>query len=73
MTDLTPVPGATARFDDDGNEIVDVLTCGHPSCGRSWNDAAISEVTPVPAGRCPFEYEHAASDEEIERSFDAYR
>lgn len=56
MDKLTPVPGATVRKDEDGNDIVDVMTCGH--CGRSWNDAAISGVTPVPSGRCPFEYEH---------------
>ena len=61
MSKLTPVPGATLRQDDDGNDIVVVATCGH--CGRSWNDAAISSVTPVPAGRCPFEYEHADEDE----------
>ena len=52
---LTPVPGATSRYDENGNEIIDILTCGH--CGRSWNDAATSAVTPVPSGRCPFEYE----------------
>lgn len=53
---LIPVPGATVRLDEDGNEIVLVATCGE--CGRSWNDAAVSGVTPVPSGRCPFEYEH---------------
>lgn len=53
---LTPVPGATPRYDDDGNEIVRVVTCG--ACGRSWNDAAISGITPAPSGRCPFEYDH---------------
>lgn len=56
MVNLTPVPGATPRYDHDGNEIVVVATCGH--CGRSWNDAATSAVTPVPSGRCPFEAEH---------------
>lgn len=53
---LTPVPGATVRLDDDGEPIVAVATCG--TCGRSWNDAAVSALTPVPAGRCPFEYDH---------------
>lgn len=58
MTDdqLTPIPGATLRYDDDGHAIVDIATCG--TCGRSWNDALVSSVTPVPSGRCPFEYEH---------------
>lgn len=58
---LTPVPNARPRYDDDGNEIVDIATCG--TCGRSWNDAAISTVTPVPAGRCPFEYDHDEADD----------
>ena len=58
---LTPVPGATLRHDDDGNPIVDVVTCG--VCGRSWNDAAVSDRTPVPSGRCPFEYDHEYPDE----------
>lgn len=53
---LTPVPGATPVYDEDGNEVVTVATCGH--CGRSWNDAAISAVTPAPSARCPFEYDH---------------
>lgn len=30
--------------------------CGH--CGRAWNDSRSSSCTPVPAGRCPFEYDH---------------
>lgn len=56
VSNLTIVPGATPRYDDDGREIVVVATCG--VCGRSWNDAAISSVTPVPSARCPFEYDH---------------
>lgn len=31
-------------------------TCGH--CGRTWDDAHISGMTPTPAGRCPFEHMH---------------
>lgn len=50
---LTPIDGAEPFFDADGREIVNVATCG--TCGRSWNDAQISDVTPAPAGRCPFE------------------
>ena len=46
----------TLRYDDDGNPIVQMATCG--GCGRSWNDALITGTTPTPAGRCPFEYEH---------------
>lgn len=60
MPMLTPVPGATPTYDDDGNEVVEVVTCG--TCGRSWNDAAVSDVTPAPSARCPFEYEHEFPD-----------
>lgn len=31
-------------------------TCG--TCGRRWDDAKSTSLTPVPAGRCPFEYAH---------------
>lgn len=61
-TELTPIPGATRRYDDDGQPIVDIATCGH--CGRSWDDAMVSHLTPAPAGRCPFEYDHEYDDEE---------
>lgn len=27
-------------------------------CGRAWDDSISTSTTPVPAGRCPFEYEH---------------
>lgn len=47
----------TIRLDDDGQPIVETATCG--TCGRSWNDAAISGRTPTPSGRCPFEADHA--------------
>lgn len=50
----------TPQYDDDGNEIVEIATCG--TCGRSWNDAAVSSRTPAPAGRCPFEYNHESEE-----------
>lgn len=31
-------------------------TCGY--CGLTWNDAVSTSMTPVPAGRCPFEEFH---------------
>lgn len=62
---LTPIPGATPRYDDDGRERVDVATCG--TCGRSWNDAQSSSLTPAPSGRCPFEYEHEDEPEHEEQ------
>ena len=63
MTELTPVPGAVTRFDPDGEPYVTVATCG--TCGLSWNDAAASSVTPTPAGRCPFEYDHEEEEPEV--------
>lgn len=33
-----------------------IATCG--TCGLSWNDAAVTSMTPAPAGRCPFEAFH---------------
>lgn len=35
---------------------VDLMTCGE--CGRSWDDAERTSMTPTPAGRCPFEAFH---------------
>jgi hypothetical protein len=49
--------GARPQFDEDGNVRVDIATCG--SCGMSWNDALMTERTPAPSARCPYEYIHA--------------
>lgn len=38
-----------------------VATCG--TCGRSWEDSHVTGVTPVPSGRCPFEYDHEEADD----------
>ncbi len=38
----------------------DRVTCG--TCGRSWDDAVVTGMTPAPSGRCPFEQYH--EDEE---------
>ena len=51
----------TPQYDDDGKLIEEWMTCGH--CGRTWNDAVITSITPVPSGRCPFESEHEYDDE----------
>lgn len=32
------------------------MTCG--TCGMSWDDDKPTAWTPVPGGRCPFEYYH---------------
>lgn len=34
----------------------DRVTCG--TCGRSWDDAIVTQWTPAPGARCPFEYFH---------------
>jgi hypothetical protein len=34
----------------------DLTTCGQ--CGRSWDDAVVTGITPAPSARCPFEYYH---------------
>jgi len=39
----------------------DRATCGH--CGRSWDDAVITDWTPAPSARCPFEYFHDYEEE----------
>lgn len=48
--------------DEDGRVIMDPTTCG--TCGRTWNDARSTALTPTPSARCPFEYEHDEEDEE---------
>jgi hypothetical protein len=46
----------------------DPVTCG--TCGRSWDDAKSTSMTPTPAGRCPFEafHEYTASGRPMARS-----
>ncbi len=31
-------------------------------CGRGWDDSVSTSVTPTPAARCPFEYDHENPD-----------
>lgn len=39
-------------------------TCGH--CGLSWDDDKVTEMTPTPSGRCPFEpFHEEETDEEL--------
>lgn len=52
--------GATPQLDDDGNTIEEIATCN--TCGKEWNDALITDRTPAPSARCPYEAIH----EEIE-------
>ena len=40
----------------------DLTTCG--TCGRSWDDAVITGMTPAPSARCPFEYYHDYDDDD---------
>lgn len=48
--------GATPQLDDDGRTKENIATCG--TCGKSWNNALISERTPAPSARCPYEALH---------------
>jgi len=49
------------QYDEMGRPVVEIMTDGE--CGRSWNDKLITSRTPVPAARCPFEYDHDGTDE----------
>lgn len=55
-------PSLTAkrRTDSDGRPISAMTQCG--TCYRWWDDAIITSMTPVPAGRCPFEYDHPSTE-----------
>lgn len=50
------IAAGSVQIDSDGHDIIETETCG--TCGRSWNAARISELTPPPSGRCPYEYAH---------------
>lgn len=56
-----PSLNAERRTNDDGEPISAMTQCG--VCGRWWDDAIPTSLTPVPAGRCPFEYEHGTPPE----------
>lgn len=43
------------------NPDADLATCGN--CERTWDDAVVTSWTPVPSGRCPFEYDHEGEHE----------
>lgn len=60
----------TRRYDDDGAPIIRIATCG--ACGRSWDDALGTSMTPAPAARCPFEDEHEDEDESADDTVTAY-
>ena len=54
--EISEANGATPQLDENGGTVVDMATCG--TCGLSWNDALISDSTPAPSARCPYEYIH---------------
>jgi hypothetical protein len=39
-----------------------IATCGH--CGLSWDDSIVTDWTPVPSARCPFEPFHVYEDDD---------
>lgn len=53
--------GAEVQLDESGETREDIATCGE--CGKSWNDALITDRTPVPSGRCPYESIHDEIEE----------
>jgi hypothetical protein len=56
------IDGGRANTDGpDGEHKPDLATCGH--CGRTWDNARISSLTPAPSARCPFEYAHTYEDD----------
>lgn len=62
----TRVLGILARADanrrgPNGEHVPELATCG--TCGRTWDDGRISELTPAPGARCPFEGAHAPEPE----------
>jgi hypothetical protein len=48
--------GAQPQLDEMGNIKEDLATCG--MCGLTWNDALITNRTPAPSARCPYENIH---------------
>lgn len=64
--EVLSIPAETRNVYDEntGRWTVQVATCGH--CGRSWNDAASTSITPTPGGRCPFESMHEYDDAAID-------
>jgi len=47
---------------DDDEEAQDRATCG--TCGLSWDDAIVTQYTPAPSARCPFEQYHLSEDDD---------
>lgn len=52
-------------LEQDDEEATDLATCGE--CGRSWDDAIPTGLTPVPSGRCPFEAFHGGDPDTCEQ------
>jgi hypothetical protein len=48
--------GRKNRYGEYGEHVPRMTTCG--ACGRTWDDGRVSELTPTPSARCPFEYAH---------------
>ena len=41
--------------------------CG--TCGKGWDDSISTSVTPTPAGRCPFEYDHEQEVPDVKAAY----
>jgi hypothetical protein len=56
IAETIPADFAVQPIDPDVPTAVSPATCGN--CGLTWDDGISTSWTPVPSGRCPFEYFH---------------
>ncbi|AXQ62119.1 hypothetical protein SEA_SKYSAND_86 [Gordonia phage Skysand] len=56
ITERATGPALTGYLRADGRTLAEIVRC--EECGRRWDDAVSTSVTPAPSGRCPFEYDH---------------
>lgn len=54
--DREPCPALSIDPEDRHDGRSEPTQCG--TCLHWWDDAVITSMTPTPAGRCPFEYDH---------------
>ncbi len=56
ISQAVPADFAVQPIDPDDPTAASPATCGN--CGLTWDDGISTSWTPVPSGRCPFEYFH---------------
>lgn len=52
---VRPLRPGSKRWKD-ADDRLELAYCG--TCRRYWDDGKVTGMTPVPSGRCPFEYYH---------------